>query len=133
LNRYYMKFFKYILIVAVTLTATSCKMDKNPQDYLSDPKGYYDTEERLNAALAAVYDKLGAIYGTTWLYRQGHEADEGYYSRNTPMTGPQFFDFTPSDGDVAGVWRNLYDGINRANVFLENVDNNETINKPFRD
>lgn len=129
-----MKFFRYFLIGVVLLTAPSCKkfMDKNPNDYLSNPKAFFDTEPRLNSALASVYDKLGAIYGTTWLYRQGHEADEGYYARTSPMTGTQSFDFTASDGDVAGVWRNLYDGINRANVFLENADNNPQISESFR-
>lgn len=129
-----MKLFRYFLIAVVLLTASSCKkfMEKNPYDYLSDPKAFFDTEPRLNSALASVYDKLGTIYGTTWIYRQGHEADEGFYSRNTPLTGPQFFDFTASDGDVAGVWRNLYDGINRANVFLENADNNPKISESFR-
>ncbi len=107
-------------------------MDRNPNDYLSDPKAFFDTEPRLNSALASVYDKLGAVHGTTWVYRLGHEADEAFYSRNSPLTGPQAFDFTASDGDVAGVWRNLYDGINRANVFLENADNNPKIDSAFR-
>jgi hypothetical protein len=129
-----MKFFKYILMSVVLLTASSCKkfMDKDPNDYLSDPKAFFDTEPRLNSALASVYDKLGAIYGTTWLYRQGHEADEGFYSRNSPLTGAQAFDFTASDGDVAATWRNLYEGINRANVFLENADNNPQIAEALR-
>lgn len=129
-----MKFFRYFLIGVVLLTVSSCEklMEKNPSDYLSDPKKFYDTEARLSSALAGVYDKLGAIYGTTWLYRQGHEADEGFYARNSPITGPQFFDITTSDSEITGVWRNLYDGINRANAFLENADNNPKISESLR-
>ncbi|MFA4868394.1 MAG: RagB/SusD family nutrient uptake outer membrane protein [Pedobacter sp.] len=129
-----MKFIRYILIVVVVITATSCKkfLDKEPKDFLSDPKAFYDTEDRLNASIASVYDKMGALHGTGWLYTYGNEADEGFYARDNTMTMPAFFDFTAGHSYVAAVWRDCYDGINRANAFLENVDNNPSIPESFR-
>ncbi len=118
-----------ILILLVALfTAGSCEkaFEKNPTDFLA-PTNYYETEPQLMAALAGTYDMLGGVYGTVWLYRTGMEGDEGYFARATPVLGPQNFNQASSDNDTHVIWRNLFNGINRANLLLANVDKNTGI------
>ncbi|WP_372934160.1 RagB/SusD family nutrient uptake outer membrane protein [Mariniphaga sediminis] len=105
---------------------------KEPTDFLS-PETYFNTEAELNYALNGVYDILGYTYGTVRLYRLGLEADEGYYARTTPVTGPQAYNFTSTDSNISGLWTNWYVGINRANLLLENVDKSKSIDQAVRD
>jgi len=129
-----MKYRIYLLFIIVGLTAGSCKkfFEKEPVDFLA-PTTYYETEAQLTAALAGVYDMLGSVYGTVWLYRMGIEADEGYYARTTPVVGPQSFNYASSHADIASNWRSLFQGVNRANTLIANVDKNTSINAALRD
>ncbi|MBD1425525.1 RagB/SusD family nutrient uptake outer membrane protein [Sphingobacterium arenae] len=117
-----------LFILATVLITSSCEtaFEKNPNDFLA-PVNYYETESQLMAALAGTYDILGGVYGTVWLYRTGMEGDEGYFARSTPVLGPQNFNQAASDNDTHTIWRNLFQGINRANVLLANVNKNPGI------
>ncbi|ADY51258.1 RagB/SusD domain protein [Pseudopedobacter saltans DSM 12145] len=128
-----MKGIKYIVLLVMLLSTTSCEkfLEKNPHDFLYDTNKLYATEKGLESAMAAVYDRLGALHGTSWLYSLGLEADEGYFARDG-YAGAQHFDFPTSDSGVLFVWRTLYEGIERANVFLENLDTNPNISESFR-
>jgi hypothetical protein len=128
-----MKRIIYLILCLLILSTSSCKkfFDKEPLDFLA-PTNYYETEQHLNSALAGTYDILGSVYGTVWLYRLGIEADEGYYARNNLPVGPQNFNFSSSHADVAVNWRYLFDGVNRANLLLANVNKNESINADLR-
>ncbi len=128
-----MKHIYYFLLVLV-LGLSSCDdlLVKEPTDFLS-PETYFNTEAELNYALNGVYDILGYTYGTVRLYRLGLEADEGYYARTTPVTGPQAYNFTSTDSNISGLWTNWYVGINRANLLLENVDKSKSIDQAVRD
>lgn len=121
------RYFKYTIVSLCVLCLTSCEkfLERNPYDIM--PSDYYHTEEELTAGIIGVYDKLGALYGSTWLYLMGHEADEGYYARANRPLGPQNFNFSASHSYVATVWRNCYEGIYRANFLLENIDKNPDI------
>ncbi|TZF81435.1 RagB/SusD family nutrient uptake outer membrane protein [Pedobacter sp. BS3] len=129
-----MKYITYFVLITVVLTTASCEkfFDKEPKDFLA-PTNYYETEAQLTSALAGVYDMLGSVYGTVWLYRMGIESDEGYFARNTPINGPQYFNYSSSHADVAANWRSLFQGINRANVFIANVDKNQSLDVSLRD
>lgn len=117
-----------VMLLVLLAIATSCEkaFEKNPNDFLA-PVNYYETEGQLMAALAGTYDILGAVYGTVWLYRTGMEGDEGYFARATPVLGPQNFNQASSDNDTHSIWRNLFQGINRANLLLANVNKNKNI------
>src|SRR5690606_35635740 len=117
-----------LFILATVLITSSCEtaFEKNPNDVLA-PVNYYETESQLMAALPGTYDILGGVYGTVWLYRTGMEGDEGYFARSTPVLGPQNFNQAASDNDTHTIWRNLFQGINRANVLLANVNKNPGI------
>lgn len=123
------------LFIGVSVLFVSCNkfLDTKPTDFLS-PVTYYETEEHLTFALAGAYDVLGTtnLYRTYYVARMGSEADEGCYSPNTVITGPQVYNFSPGEPIVQGFWGDLYAGIYRANAILANVDRNESIDMSFR-
>lgn len=127
----------YTLVLLLVLSGTvSCKkmLEPTPSDFLP-PQTHFNTEAHLNAALNGVYDALGGtgLYGSRMTYRLGLEADEGYYARTSPASGPQVYNFTASDGDVNLYWSDLYRGITRANMLLANINNNPAIPAAARD
>src|SRR5262245_61830478 len=114
---------KYIAVLFL-LGSISCNklLDKKPLDFLS-PVNSFNTEDDLNRALTGVYDILGdgSMY-SDYLYYQYDVADEGFYSLNTLLTGPQLHNFFASDPNITQTWQTLYNGISRANLLLENID-----------
>lgn len=130
-----MKNIFYFFSMLIFISLSSCKklLDTKPTDFLS-PVTYYESEVQLNFALAGVYDILGSgpIYGTHYISRFGMEADEGCFSPSTVITGPQVYNYTASDPNIENFWKNLYVGINRANVLIANVDKNVEINENVR-
>ncbi|WP_432714934.1 RagB/SusD family nutrient uptake outer membrane protein [Pedobacter sp.] len=122
-----MKKILLLLLIPVLTGISSCKkfLETDPKDFLS-PANYYNTEEQLNFALNGVYDILGqrAVYGDALISRMGTEADEGFYAVAN-FTGTQIYNHSTSDTYVLNLWQLMYDGINRANLVLENVDKPE--------
>jgi hypothetical protein len=115
---------------------TSCDdyLKTVPSDFLS-PVNYYNTEEQLNFARASVYESLnaGALYGTYAAYLLAWDADGGYMNRASLTAGPWNYFYSTADAYLSGLWSNLWGGINRANVVLQNLDKNPEISKDVRD
>jgi len=122
----------YYIIFVLSFSMSSCKdfLDTKPSDAIT-PVNYYETEAQLKFGLAAVYDILGNIYGTVMLYRYGLEADEGYYT-GAPASGTHAYNFTSSDPSIESYWNNLYVGVSRANLILDNVNKNTSISEGIR-
>ena len=124
-----------IFALLLLFGASSCEeyLQTDPRDFLA-PSNYYETEEQLNYARAGVYHILGAgpLFGSTANYLLAWEGDIGYMNRASLTTGPWNYNFSSADGYNAGYWSNLFNGINRANVVLENVDKNPQIAEEFR-
>ena len=128
-KRYFV--FGFLLLTSLV----SCKkfLDKKPTDFLS-PVNYYETEAQLNFARIGVYHNLGAAQLTGWgNYLFAWHADEAYMNRTSLTAGPWNYFYNTSDIYTAGLWTNLYDGINRANVVLANLDKNPDIPQSKRD
>ena len=125
----------YLPIVLFLLSFSSCKkfLDTKPTDFLSTTN-YYETENELNSARAGVYNTVasGGLWGTYANYLLGWQADVAYMNRLT-LNGPFNYNYSPSDPFMNPVWNTLWDGINRANVLLANLDKNEKIAQSFRD
>lgn len=118
------------------LSLGSCKkfLETEPTDFLN-PSNYYDTEAQLQFARAGAYSPLGAngLWGSWANYLLNFSADEGYMNRPTLTTGPWNYFYSTGDQYLTGMWLNLYNGINRVNVVLENVDKNTGIAQVKRD
>lgn len=119
---------KHILtfcFLALFIGMQSCKdfLDTKPKDFLTRD-AYYETEEQLNTALTGVYNilRLQPGYGNFMLGRMGLDADEGYDSGATRVTGSSVYYVSDVDADILNYWLNWYTGINRADILLENID-----------
>lgn len=125
----------YLPIVLFLLSFGSCKkfLDTKPTDFLSTTN-YYETESQLQFARAGVYSSLGngGLWGSYANYLLGWQADEAYMNRLT-LNGPFNYNYSPSDPYMNGCWTTLWDGINRANVLLANLDKNPEIAQSVRD
>lgn len=111
------------LLVAALLSSTSCNiLDTKPTDFV-DPTQYYNTQVQLNNALSSVYDDLGknpfyaSVYPTVFV----NSTDESYYNTSSGSSIPGY-NATSADANVANLWTQLYNGIDRANLLLANMD-----------
>ena len=125
----------YLYIVILVLSSGSCKkfLDTTPTDFLSTST-YYETESQLDFAKAGVYSSLGSsgLWGSYANYLLGWQADVSYMNRLT-LNGPFNYNYSASDPFMNPFWNTLWDGINRANVLLANLDRNEEIAQSYRD
>lgn len=121
-----MKALKYTIFTLLFggMVASCNFLDKDPyQLTLSD---YFNTSEEANSFLTGIYAELGqsTFYGADYMYLVGGD-DLAHYggSGRAPATkGLICNNATSSDPAVTGLWYTLYSGINRANIFLENID-----------
>src|SRR5690606_24129427 len=118
------RYFTVILLSLATLFG-SCKkfLETEATDFLN-PGNYYETEEQLQAARTSVYDILaaGALYKSYTQYLLAWTADEGYMNRSTLTSGPWNYFYGTADPYNNAFWANLFNGVNRANNVLANVD-----------
>lgn len=112
-----------MLSLAMFFAMSGCKkfLDKEPTFIVKE--NYYNNETDVNAGVAGVYDVLAKeeIYGGNYQLLLS-VADDGFYSRSSYTFGPAVYNFDASDPAVANFWRFLYEGIERANVFLTRID-----------
>ncbi|WP_240186823.1 RagB/SusD family nutrient uptake outer membrane protein [Pedobacter nanyangensis] len=118
---------KLYILLSLGLLFSSCKkfLETEPTDFVS-PGNYFKTETDINTALAGVYDVLGktGTYGRSF-YVEFDLNDQWFDSRSTVITGMTVNNYTTSEATVNTTWELLYDGVKRANIFLENVDRAE--------
>lgn len=105
---------------------TSCNfLEKEPMELT--PETYFNTADEASSFLTGIYAILGqaSFYGENYIYLEGGDDLETYggASARTPATkGLVCVNALSSDAAVTGFWYTLYSGINRANMFLENID-----------
>ena len=128
------KYYTFIIIFLMSLGSCKDYLEPKPTDFLN-PENYYETETQLQFARAGVYNNLGAggLHGTYANYLLAWHGDEAYMNRSTLTSGPWNYFYSSADSYNAGVWSNLYNGINRANVVLANIDKNPDIRQEYRD
>jgi hypothetical protein len=114
-----------ILFLFCCVSFSSCDkfLDTKPQDFVS-PENYYNTEEDLNRALNGVYNRLIDTFGR--LYQRGLwsylvVSDEFFFT-NVTTNNIRVLDFNAAQLDISRFWEVTYQGIDRANALLENVD-----------
>lgn len=97
-------------------------LTENPTDFVA-PSNYYKNEKEVLSALAGVYDILGksAVYGR-YLYFEMDMSDEGYFALSSNTQDIALYNYDIGDTKLLNTWTSLYDGINRANMLLENID-----------
>ncbi len=107
-------------------TAFSCekKLDLVPTDFLA-PANYYETRVQMEAALAGVYDALlnRFTYSEEYQYAFTSGTDENATNqRINNFDIPAHYNATSASVYIGGFWQQLYVGVNRANLLLQNID-----------
>jgi len=129
-----MKKIYHLIVLLSLISLSSCQkfLDTKPTDFLS-PSNYYTTLDQLNYSRAAVYNILQSPL--TWYnnYLTFAQADESFMNRTSLTTGPWNYFYNSADSYVLNMWASLYDGINKANVLLANIDKNPAIPLASRD
>lgn len=113
-----------ITLLACLLTASCDFLDKEPTKLT--PENYFNTPEEASSFLTGIYAILAqpTFYGGDYMYLVAGD-DLSHYGgsgRGPASTGLICNNATSSDAAVSAFWYLLYSGINRANMFLENID-----------
>ena len=121
-----MKKIKYMLLsIFVAGTVTSCSfLDKEP--YKITPESYFQDEEQANTYLTGIYAIIGqsSFYGGDYMLLAGGD-DLTCYAGSTGRVSTSGLICnlaTTSDPAVTALWFTLYNGIERANYFIEQID-----------
>lgn len=122
-----MKILKYaIYTLAFGALVSSCNfLDKEPTKLT--PEVYFNTPEEAQSFLTGIYAILGqgSFYGESYLHLSGGDDMQHYGGASTraPLDkGLICANAVTSDPLVTGLWYTLYAGVNRASMFLENID-----------
>lgn len=116
----------HILLMTILIASSSCNkiLDKEPTDFIQ-PDSYYNNENDLDIALAAVYDPLGNefLYGSALWYQFGICTDEGFYQWSAnAYAAPMYYQHDFTNGYLTGIWQQCYIGIERANLLIANIN-----------
>ncbi len=123
------KTFLYFALAGF-LVFSSCK-DFLEVDSLSKrgSDAVFGDKEEINRALTAVYASMmsSSTYGNYMIARYALNSDVEFktFSTNIRSTsGSDFacFDGTKYSGDIASTWAGIYEGIERANIFIDGVE-----------
>lgn len=125
-----MKFYKYLLFIAITSLALSACEDNLDLSPITDraASNFYSNEAEIESAITGVYAQLQnpALYGLD-LIGVGEIPGEDAFEEIAANDGGRFGqldDFSTNAGNdlVADIWRESYQGIQRANVVLNRID-----------
>lgn len=117
---------KFIILLAMTGLITSCyDLDQFPHDQLNSGT-FWKTEEHAHQGMVAMYSTLRLENGFGAFYDNDALSDIAGDYNNWLM--PSVIKGTYSDrtGIVQNRWQTLYEGIFRANLLLQNIDNVNT-------
>lgn len=115
----------FIVLAAITLSACSDFLEKEPTSTTSG--NYFKTEAEAESFLKGVYAILTqtSFYGNDYFMLAGGDDLEAYggAGRSPSARGLICNNANSSDPAVAAFWYTLYAGINRANIFIEEIGN----------
>ncbi len=132
-----MKKIYLTIAIALLVLTSSCNsfLDVTPAQLTQ--KTFYKTENDLKSALVGAYAPLNYehFYGNFYpLYLAGGD-DLSFYQRatsNNPSTSILLGNANSSTAEIATFWKALYEGINRANLIIENINNNGELSQELR-
>ena len=114
---------KYILLLAVAGLMSSCyDLDLYPHDQLSSGT-FWKTEEHAHQGMVAMYATLRNenVFGAYYNIDALSELAADY--NNWQMPGIIMGTYDYANGYVKSKWQSAYDGIFKANLMLQNIDN----------
>ncbi|SMO81049.1 RagB/SusD family nutrient uptake outer membrane protein [Fodinibius sediminis] len=130
-------FINILAVIIVALGLFSCEdfLNVTPEDRITNEM-FWENQEDAQMALMGIYSVLqdNGVYG----YGGGNDAKSSNAHQWAHWEGKQLQigngTVTPDiGGNVLGRWTDSYRGINRVNVFLENIDNVEGISESAKE
>lgn len=109
------------LTVVFGLSLTGCKSLVEEPDFAS-PDAFYKTEKDMQAAVNAAYRPFSSQWFNTYYNRSVFECAlgiSGGYEK-----GPQYYEqgsYAASDEYISAYWQDVYNGVNRTNVVLDQL------------
>jgi starch-binding outer membrane protein, SusD/RagB family len=104
-----------------SLLLTSCA-DLNERPDFANPDSFYQDDKQMLAAINATYRPLNQQWFNTYYNRCVFDCALGLTTGYEK--GPQYYKtggYTPSDEYIDAYWKDNYDGVNRANVVIDNI------------
>ena len=133
-----MKSIKFLSIISIAMLFwSSCSdfLDKTPHSLT--PETYFNTEPELQLFLTGVYSPLmqDQFYANHYPMTNAGGDDLSFYQRKDPPKDGAIMcnNANSTNPQITMFWRILYDGVNRANMLIENADRNPAIPKATRD
>lgn len=132
MNKIYTKII-ILLLLATGISSCNSFLDVNTSELTKN--NFYKTEGELKSALLGVYAPLNfsTFYGNDYPLHLSGGNDLSFYQRSSAgTTSMMLANANTSTKEIATFWKTLYEGINRANLLLENVDKNTEIPTDYR-
>jgi len=111
------------MVLQLAFTVVSCNNFLDTTPTTVTPETYFQNKEQVKSFLISVYSPLmmEVLYGSKYEWAIAAE-DLGYYPRTSTYNSVVCAATSVSDPNLQSLWRLLYDGINRSNLLLENID-----------
>ena len=121
-----MKILKATLLILSLALFTNCEdfLDLTPISEETSADAY-DTATQIEAALVGAYESFQSSEYYVWdnVLFQDVRADNGYAGGDNPeIFAIDFLNITPTHSRLFTHWSNIYNGISKANIVLERVD-----------
>ena len=113
---------KIIMVLLLAFNFVSCNFLETTPTTVT-PETYFQNKDQVKSFLISVYSPLmiDPFYCSEYAWRVAAE-DLGYYPRTAALNSVVCASTSVSDPTLQSIWRLLYDGINRSNMLLENID-----------
>lgn len=116
-----------IFTFLVLLSVPSCSYLDTQPDFVT-PEEYYNTEQEMLQALYGVYNRLidtnGRMYARA-LFSYFVLSDEFFYISQFSVNNIRVQVYDAANLDIGRFWEVLYEGVNRANLLIDNLENRE--------
>ena len=113
-----------LVLAAATVSIAACDsfIDPDPTDILA-PENFYKTSSDAIAATNGIYEQAKWGHYISYWYMSDVASDDILASPNFGSDGHRFSNWTfdATEGNLWGVWGDMYQVINRSNAVLDNV------------
>jgi hypothetical protein len=127
----YLKPFPFILLLVIAMAGCK-KMDLTPTDRFTE-LNFWQSDANVNNALNNVYSRM---YTSQYFFYNEALSDNAYTRLGISSGFPDAIasgNFTPTLARFLDEWDYYYTGIKAANIFLENVDQNTTMEASLKE
>lgn len=109
---------RYIILLLLPAMLIQCEsfLEEEPQSIIA-PESFFRTKEECILSLNAVYSTLQTVYNFRYDMLVTDIEVNGWYD----YEGFADYTFTAVNSEIEGMWRELYDGIMRANTAVDRI------------